>query len=199
MNFINSKKTGSLALILLSQTFIISTAQAASTDFFDHDTYTTDSISGLDWLDVTASTNRSYNDISSQFGTGKDFYGWRYATGVEFNALVTNYTGKNIAPNNTKHVYHQEDKIDGLVSLSGSTIDSHYIHYYGKTYDAFRGYEKGKGLDYTHGLIADSNYYNNKYLAILWDYDISTSDTDFSDSNYGSSKRILVPILMEVT
>lgn len=89
MNFTNNKKTGALALILLSQTLTLSTAQAASTDFFDHDTYTTDSLSDLDWLDVTASTNRSFNDVSSQFGTGDDFDGWRYATRVEFNALVT--------------------------------------------------------------------------------------------------------------
>ena len=66
MNFMDSKNIGAFVLIILSQTLTISTAQAASTDFFDHGDYTTDSISGLDWQDVTASVNLSFNDVSSQ-------------------------------------------------------------------------------------------------------------------------------------
>jgi hypothetical protein len=56
------------------------------------------STSGLDWLGVTFSVNRSYNDASSQFGVGGDFAGWRYAAGLEFNGLVGHWTG--VAPGN---------------------------------------------------------------------------------------------------
>ncbi len=174
MNFKISKSTGIFALILLSQTITITTAQAASTDFFNHDTYTTDSLSGLDWLDVTASVYRSYNDVSSQFEAGGDFEGWRYATGEEFNALATNYTGNPISSTETGVIYHHNDKIDGLVSLLGSTLDSAYLKNAGVTYDEFNGYTEGSGQDYTFGLLADNLLSNNgHYLAVLWDDDSS--------------------------
>jgi hypothetical protein len=174
MNFKISKNTGVFALILLSQTITITTAQAASTHFFDNDTYTTDSISGLDWLDVTASVYRSYNDVSSQFGTGGDFEGWRYATSIEFNALVTNYTGNAISPTETGVIYQYDDKVDGLVSLLGSTLDSAYLKNEGVTYDEFNGYMEGSGQDYTFGLLADNLLSNNEHWrALLWDDDSS--------------------------
>lgn len=44
---------------------------------------TLDTSTGLEWLDLTASTNRSYNDVASQFGAGGDFEGLRHATLVE--------------------------------------------------------------------------------------------------------------------
>lgn len=48
---------------------------------------TRDTISGLDWLDLTETNGRSYNDISGKLGTGQEFEGWRYATVVEVQAL----------------------------------------------------------------------------------------------------------------
>ena len=45
----------------------------------DHGTYTTDTTTGLDWLDVTASLGRTFNDVNSQFGVGGDFEGWGFA------------------------------------------------------------------------------------------------------------------------
>lgn len=44
---------------------------------------TQDTDSGLEWLDLTATLGRSYNDISSKFSTGNEFSGWRYATSNE--------------------------------------------------------------------------------------------------------------------
>jgi hypothetical protein len=53
--------------------------------------YTTDTVSDLDWLDLTETRNRSYDDISSQLDAGGEFAGWRYATGVEAEALFTQF------------------------------------------------------------------------------------------------------------
>ncbi len=185
MNFIINKNNGIFALILLSQTSTLTTAHAASTDFFDHDTYTTDSLSGLDWLDVTESVFRSYNDVSSQFVTGGDLEGWRYATGVEFNALVTNYTGNPTSPAETSVIYHHDDKIDGLVSLLGSTLDSSYLKKDGVTYDEYNNYTEGSGQDYTFGLLADNSLLSNNehWLALLWDDD-SSNYFDYSDPRH---------------
>ena len=65
----------------------LSTLFQANAAIIDNGSYTTDTESGLDWLDVTLSINRSYSDVSSQFGSGGDFEGWRYATGIEFDMV----------------------------------------------------------------------------------------------------------------
>lgn len=71
-----------LNLVLLA---FCSNANAALTD---RGTYITDTATGLDWLKLTETSNRSYNDISSQLGVGGEFEGWRYATGAEFEAML---------------------------------------------------------------------------------------------------------------
>jgi hypothetical protein len=50
---------------------------------------TLDTSTGLEWLDVTESTNYSFNYVSSQFGVGGDFEGFRYATTSEVKAFIT--------------------------------------------------------------------------------------------------------------
>jgi hypothetical protein len=49
--------------------------------------FTTDTATGLDWLDLTASKNLSFQDVSSQFGPGGIFAGYRYATVAEVRTL----------------------------------------------------------------------------------------------------------------
>ncbi len=70
----------------------------------DNGHYTTDTVSGLDWLDITESTDTfpntnvgSYDYISSQFGAGGEYEGWRYATIFELLGLINNATGSNIS------------------------------------------------------------------------------------------------------
>lgn len=82
MNFI-FKKIAVVGLLALG-------SMSANALLIDNDTYTTDSVSGLDWLDVTATVNQSYDTVTSQFGVGGNYEGWRYATATEFNALVSN-------------------------------------------------------------------------------------------------------------
>ena len=68
---------------------------------------TRDTGTGLDWLDLTLSSGRSFNDVNSQFGVGGDFEGFRYATETELGQLFTNagitpidstFTVSNAAP-----------------------------------------------------------------------------------------------------
>jgi len=91
----------------------LNVAHAASTNIIDHGDYLTDTLSGLDWLDVTQSVNRSFNDVSAQFGTDGDYEGYRYATGLEYNGLVKNYTDEEIDVNNYETIVIAEGKIDG--------------------------------------------------------------------------------------
>ena len=83
----------SLVKKIISVTTLAIATSTATAAFIDHNTYLTDTDSGLDWLDVTESVNMSYDYVSSQFSTGGQFEGWRYATGDEFNALLAGLTG----------------------------------------------------------------------------------------------------------
>lgn len=59
--------------------------KAADDNLITHDTDT-----GLKWLDLTMSINRSFNDVSTQLGVGGDFEGFRYATETELFTFWTN-------------------------------------------------------------------------------------------------------------
>lgn len=48
---------------------------------------TQDTETGLEWLDVTLSANRSYNQVVAQLGTGGQFAGFRYGTQAEVDLL----------------------------------------------------------------------------------------------------------------
>lgn len=57
---------------------------------FGPDSTTLDTATQLVWLDLTFSTNRSFNDVSSELGPTGDFAGFRYATLAEVDALYLN-------------------------------------------------------------------------------------------------------------
>lgn len=63
-------------------------AQFANAALIDNGAYLTDTASGLDWLKLTQTTDRSYEDISSRFGAGGEFAGWQYASGAQFESLL---------------------------------------------------------------------------------------------------------------
>jgi len=174
---ITMKKIIAVALFLVM-------VQNANATIIDSGTYLTDTDTGLDWLDVTASQGRTYKDVSNQFGTGGDFEGWEYATGNQFNTLVSNYVGLATPIATTEKFIHAEGAIDGLVSLLGSTLDKVYLDLYGVTYDEKKGYVEGEGLDYTAGIIIDTFYVgpvSKAYqVAMIWDYDIGLLTSDYT-------------------
>lgn len=167
-------------------------SQAAIIDRGD---YLTDTISGLDWLDVTKTVNMSFNTVLSLLDPGDTYEGWRYATGDEFNALVSNYTGIAVI-GNYGPIDQEPDRIDGLVTMLGSTLDAYYISQTGKTWDANNGFDEGEGFDYTNGFIADTALgTNNVFAALLYDIessvirlhdDISQAHTSSWSKNYFS-------------
>ena len=65
----------------------------ANASIIDNGNYTTDTLSGLDWLDLTETTGRNYNEVyddinnsGGDFGAGE----WRYASQSEFQSLLSN-------------------------------------------------------------------------------------------------------------
>jgi len=56
---------------------------------------TQDTTTGLEWLDLTVTAGRSYNDISSKLGAGQEFEGWAYASRVQVSALWNAFGGNS--------------------------------------------------------------------------------------------------------
>ncbi len=187
MNYISSKTIKGLVRIMLIQITFCTSVFASNVDFDDHGTYTTDNISGLDWLDVTASINQNYNFVTKNMVAGGIYAGWRYASGAEFDGLVANYTGGFRGDDFMNRIYG--DRIDGLVTLLGSTLDSHHLYYYGKTYDQLHGFAEGKGWDYTYGFIADTTYQGEHWLAMLYDDNLFSWRPDMESAQWNHHKN----------
>ena len=152
----------------------------------DSDSYLADTDSGLDWLDVTASVNRTFNEVTSELSSGGEFEGWRYATGTELNVLIGNWTGAITPITSTGTVNHSEGAIDGLVQLLGSTQDSLYLQNTGLTYDASEGYAEGEFEDYTFGILGDAHGGEYHHAALIEDDDRVDGNQDFSTIRHGT-------------
>ena len=60
--------------------FLISGTAFASSQLLDNGNYTTDTHTGLDWLDLTETRGLSFDDVNSQMGIGQKYDGWRFAS-----------------------------------------------------------------------------------------------------------------------
>jgi hypothetical protein len=93
--------------IIIALVFCLGMLPSAYATIIDNGSFTTDTATGLDWLDITATLNQSYDQVTAQLGSGGSLQGWRYATGVEFNSLVSDYLGLSVVP-------------DGVTALPGT-------------------------------------------------------------------------------
>jgi hypothetical protein len=146
---------------------IVFTSHATLTGVIDNGTYLSDTNTGLDWLDVTATVNMSYSDVSTQLGAGGLFEGWRYATAAEFGTLVDGTTAitTGITGPGQTYVYSESDTTAReLISLMGDTLDAYYQHYLGQSYcQQYPGSCPAGDIVYTIGLFADSSLLSSGY------------------------------------
>ena len=91
-----------ILLLLTATSGLVSAAPFTDTNFTDNGDYTTDETTGLDWLDLTETSGRSYNDISAKLGSGGEFEGWSYASAAQvagffqgFGIVASPYNGWN--------------------------------------------------------------------------------------------------------
>lgn len=141
-------------LIFATVVAFSSGSMAAAVDFIDNGSYTTDTMTGLDWLDVTATAEMSYNMVQAELAAGGSLYGWRLASGMEFNQMVNDYTDQSNPLDYYGLVDQSPDKIDGLVDLLGATIN--------KSNGEYRS---------TYGMLADLYQNDDVWLALLYDDD----------------------------
>jgi hypothetical protein len=67
--------------------FAAPSASFASTVLVDDGSYTYDSSSGLDWLDVSATAGYTYNQVENNDGVNYIADGWHYATDADLRTL----------------------------------------------------------------------------------------------------------------
>ncbi len=128
---------------------------------------TIDAGQGLEFLDLTLSTNRSFNDVSTQFGVGGDFAGFRYASRAEVVSLANNSgflpsasVGANVNGN-------PGDQLSILSSLVGITFGNTSLNY---------------SMGYTSDLYSSSQV----YLVYLQD----NIQSNMSDTVHASDQLI---------
>jgi len=175
----------------------VGSSQAALIGVTDYGDYFSEAGTGLDWLDVTASVNRSYIDVSSQFSAGGDFEGWRYATAAEFGAMLsatTNGVYSGITGVSQGQFLESATDLRDLVGLLGDTVDAYYQAIYGISFCEYSPISCVEGdITYTVGYLADDYAPNTDYQIMGWISDddrnagtldfISTSNA-FSDSSH---------------
>lgn len=171
---------------LITSFILLASASSSQSAIIDYGNYFSDTSSGLDWLDVTASVNRSYNDVFSQLAPGGDFAGWRYASSKEFNTLLSSWTGIAASDTGRTLTTGTTPSVDGLVMLFGSTLDSRWISSFGQTWDSQRGFAEGEGIDFTLGILSEpvTNAANQRSVGSIWDNERFGTTIDFYNANH---------------
>jgi hypothetical protein len=67
------------------------TSSCVNATIIDNDTYLTDSLSGLDWLDLSATYNQARRTVGTRLQNSGDLSGWRYASRNEMFGLVSRF------------------------------------------------------------------------------------------------------------
>ena len=160
---ITMKKMNSLILIAA---FALQ-AQASLVDF---GTYTNDTSTNLDWLDMTFTHWLSYNEVNAALSGSLS--GWRFATNVEFDSLINSAVGAPYAAHYYDPAIYSEMK--NLSSLLGSTyysptsgygftvgyVDSSSLSFADSRqfgYDSYRGFVRpGGAFEYNWDTPKDS-------------------------------------------
>ncbi|CCQ75575.1 PEP-CTERM sorting domain-containing protein [Magnetospira sp. QH-2] len=102
--------------------FAFSPVQAAPIDFSDNDWFTTDNVSGLDWLDLTETQGWSLNQVNASATTigGHSLDGWQVATVDQVMDMAANFTGMAINPNPA--AWNLSPLSSNLLDLVGRTL-----------------------------------------------------------------------------
>ena len=135
------------AFVVASSSMVV---QASSTDFSNNGTYTTDAISGLEWLNTSTTLGLSYNEVLGKISSGGVLSGWRFASATDFNQMLTDYSGQTI--NSLYQPVYTTDIFSSLVDLLQPTIVWHYSN--------------GEYSKNVYGLTSDPSAYISGYMNV---------------------------------
>lgn len=80
-------------LRLLVGILLLCGASVANAALVDNGAYTTDTVTGCDWLDLTVTRGLSFDDVASRMGIGQQFEGWQFASRAEVTQFWTDAGG----------------------------------------------------------------------------------------------------------
>lgn len=157
---------------ILVTTFAILTmavSGTASSSIIDNGLYTTDTQSGLDWLDLSDTVGLSYDYVSNQLDAGGDFEGWHYANGDQFNDLWSTLTGTTL------------DGTYGYQYANNSSALESYQNIFGITREFFdtSGQQPIVTDRQSLGLISDDATPGRKWAASILDDTLDDSNDYF--------------------
>ena len=137
---------------------------SADDSVFGIDSITRDTASGFEWLDVTLSINRSFNDVIANLGVGGDFEGWSYAGSYQVQQLLENWTGypSNRVRIKTVEPFDEAFNLDGIIELLGATTGS-----------------VGDGYSRVRGITGSAWDARNVWVGQIHDFDESSANFDY--------------------
>lgn len=110
------------------QVVLLLSPQAQALDlsrFFDNNRTTIDTVTGLEWLDVTESVNLSYDYVAAELNTGGMFEGYRYANTSEMEDLFNAFGLPQVPPD----VDHDPTAGYSFINLFGQTGETHNMDF----------------------------------------------------------------------
>ncbi|MBE9529381.1 MAG: PEP-CTERM sorting domain-containing protein [Proteobacteria bacterium] len=126
------------------------TAKAA---FIDGGLFTTDTDTSLDWKDLTETNGLTYNYVSTQFGTGGAYEGWRYATLSEFQAMIVQFGFAITYLNEGPVSSATQTSINNFTALFGNTLGEYGVSIGSDTYYGTLGIVE-------HDVISEVTFHN---------------------------------------
>ena len=154
----------------------------------DNGGYTTDDVSGLDWLDLTFTTGVSYNDASLGFGTYEGG-GWRYANNAEVETLFgilfdgyydTNPAGYSDTQSGNAYGAQTSDMVSFFSLLGSWSYTVHTLNY--GLYEDEAGLIRMIGAwCYTSSCQTSRNVVYGTNLTSVYD-----AQTNYSQPSYGT-------------
>ncbi len=132
---------------------IVLLSSASHAAMIDNGSYTTDTDTGLKWLDLTATQGLSYNYVSSQMGEGGAFEGWRYAT---LNEVITFFENNGGSPQDSNTFdLENADAAEAIINLWGGLNCTNSYCYSSFLYDESLPLPGG---EMRFGRVWDYNY-----------------------------------------
>ena len=83
-------------LKIASVALVLALSNNANATLIDNGSFTTDTLTGLDWMDLTETVDLSYDYVSSQFGKGGEFEGWTLASRSQVLEFFGNAGGSGV-------------------------------------------------------------------------------------------------------
>ena len=157
--------------ILVCITMLTNNVLAIPVDFTDMGNYTIDTNTGIEWLDVTETTSRSFDDVLAEInsGTGLGADGWQYASMAQVQAMVSNFFNINYVGGyyaGTPLGANDNAIVEEFIMMFGDTGDQ-YFDSLNHTWDLNAGFIRGITEDSIYnisdGLWYQSSLYINDY------------------------------------